>query len=197
VTKKLIYELIIYVLVFLVGFLWIYDQKSNDNYPSDINSLDEGKYLRMVYIGSAGCSFSNNKNTHQIVKNLKRKLPKIAHANNLQFITTGVAVDKISQRGINYLQKSGPYDEVVSGTGWYNLGIKHYVWENIQGTASTPQVLLTITKYEKETTGSQIGNIKRKENLLKRYRGVDQIKRLNDLVNVHEKDELTTLFNFQ
>ena len=192
--KDLIYQIVIALLLFLVGFLYIYEESDSfRDYNSDITNINGGKFLRLVYIGSSGCSFSNNPKTHQMVKEIKKYMRDYAHQEGYKFLSTGISQDKLASEGVSFLKNTGPYDEIISGASWYNLGISQYVWEKIQGVAATPQILFTVTEFDIIPAGAQIGNIRRDEVLLDRFVGIKAIKELNEISERNDHEELNKL----
>jgi hypothetical protein len=164
---------------FIVGVLFVNNQLSSNasvQYVSDI-AMEEAIYLRLVYIGSSNCGFSNNENAHEIVRELKDYFQLFAHKNGYKFLSTGVALDLNAEQGIAFLEKSGPYDEIISGIGWFNLGAHQYIWNTLPGYGSTPQILLTTTKFNPIIFGERLANIEQADQLLERISGIHEIKK--------------------
>ena len=63
-----------------------------------------------------------------MVKKLKDYYKELADKSNLKFISTGIANDYSSIKGINFISKSGVYDEIMSGGNYYNIGSQRYIW---------------------------------------------------------------------
>ena len=166
-------SIIISILLFIIGFQYAYKPKTKiERVPSDIQSLNGGKYLRFIYIGSSGCVYSNNPETHKKISYRKDYFRSYSHNHEMKFLSSGISVDRNPDLGIKFLDQTGPYDVIISGASWYNLGANHYIWNNIPGNASTPQVLITLTKYSIEYSANEIGDINRKEKLLFRANGI-------------------------
>ena len=186
-------RIIIVILLFTIGFMYLSISKPYEKsiqHTSDI-AMEEAKYLRVVYIGSLNCSFSNNDQTHQMVRKLKNYFRSFAHEHGYWFLSTGISVDMYADRGIGFLNRSGPYDEIVAGASWFNLGVYRYVWDDaFPGYAATPQILLTITSYKPISGGRQIADIKREDQLLKRVSGMNEIKELYELTQVSTDEKI-------
>lgn len=183
-SKEFFLQAIIGCLLFVIGLLYVVDKNekytlNESNYTTDVTTsgLDTLHFLRFVYIGSSGCGYCNNKETEHMVKTLKTYFRNFAHRHNYKFWSTGISVDVSSIKGINFLQKTGYFDEIISGGNWYNLGADQYVWNRFQGRGLTPQLLLTLTTYEIPYPGNG-AIVKRKERLLKRFSGMNAIKKL-------------------
>jgi hypothetical protein len=179
------YQVIIACLIVVISYLFIYINKIDvetiqiEKIESEL-ILEEEKYLRFVYIGSSGCVYSNNEITHQILRELKEYFRTFAHEQGYRFLSRAIAVDPSSDRGFYFLIKSGPYDEIISGSRWFNLGVYRYIWDTLPGYASTPQILLTVTEYKPTLVGNHIGYINQEEKLLKRISGLSEIQELLD-----------------
>ncbi|NGP87740.1 hypothetical protein [Fodinibius halophilus] len=180
------------VLLFIIGFQFIYETPENISTETNIQSMEGGNFLRFVFIGSSSCVYSNSEETHNMVIELKEYFKKLANKNDLKFLTTGISKDIHAEVGTKYLQKTKPYDEIIAGASWYNLGISHYVWDVIQGEAATPQIVITKTKYKKSSTDA---SITRKEDLLHRSVGIQDIRFLHRLSKKSKNKEIQEMFN--
>lgn len=188
------YPVVVSILLFIIGFQYAYKPKTKiERVPSDIKSLNGGRYLRFIYIGSYNCVYSNNPETHKKIRFLKNFLREYAHDHDMKYISNGISVDRNSNLGIKFLAKTGPYDVIVSGASWYNLGANYYVWKDIPGSASTPQVLITLTKYSIESGAREIGDINRKEKLLFRANGIQDIRYLYRVARNSNTGEIKNL----
>ncbi|MBW3630223.1 MAG: hypothetical protein KY464_13105 [Gemmatimonadetes bacterium] len=102
----------------------------------------EGTELVLVYIGSSGCVPSNHEDLPGALEQLKVRLRDRADGGRRGFATVGIARDWVVDEGLAHLRKYGSFDEVMAGRNWMNAGVRRYVWEEIPGEASTPQVLV-------------------------------------------------------
>jgi len=182
IYKNSLYVIIISILLFYIGFNLTYDNSPFLNYQSGIN-MDGADYIKFIYIGSSHCGFANDEENHQNIINLKKSLKEFTEKNNYAFISTGISVDINAYQGVKYLEKTGPYDEIISGSNWFNAGVQKYVWENFQGKPSTPQIIITKTGLEVE----EFFGIHQSEKELARVNGIyeikemlEQIKRMNN-----------------
>lgn len=168
-----LYITLICILLFYSGFQLTSNSSPFLNYNTGVD-LDGGNFVRFVFIGSSQCGFSNNEENHENIINLKKYLKQLVEENNYKFISTGISVDFNAYNGIKYLEKTGPFDEIASGSSWFNIGADRYVWENFQGAPSTPQIIITKSNY---TVEENFG-IQRSEEILKRVRGKDDIREM-------------------
>jgi len=156
---------------------------------SNIQPTEKGKFLRFVYIGSSDCGYSNNPETHEMIIRIKKYFKNLTRKRDINYITTGIARDLFPDVGIQFLKNTGPYDEVTAGASWFNLGITHYIWDDIQGRPATPQILLTRTNFDV----SEDGAITKSEEVLHRAIGIQNIRYLNRLIKNAKSQEINTL----
>tara|TARA_R100001143_G_scaffold63595_1_gene73193 strand:- start:2291 stop:2890 length:600 start_codon:yes stop_codon:yes gene_type:complete len=167
------------IVLFLIGL--IYGLKTNENADTtSMGSIDlsGGVYIRLVFIGSSDCFFSNNKETHHMISYIKSELDEAMKNASLKFISTGMSYDHSSNRAIEYLEKTGPYDELLIGGGAFNLGVINYT----SGGSSTPKLMLFVEKYETDLIGLNMNNFKDSQHLLKTYTGQFEIQALYDFI---------------
>lgn len=184
---------VIAFLLFIIGFIYAYEGNTTKlepiNYESDIKEIRSSNFIRFVYIGSDDCGFCNE-DTHNKIKFLKEALREFSQNNEYKFISTGVAVDTYARNGIEYLNKTTPYDEIVSGASWFNLGLNHYIWNHSANSKpAVPQVIITYVEFNVSSNnlGGILG-IEKNEKILKRYVGVLELENLNKIVR-NESDE--------
>lgn len=144
-------------------------------HPSDqvqsIAAMDTGPELALVYIGSSACYWSNVDGLPSLIREVGAQLREQAQANGHHFASIGIARDRNVENGLRHLRKMGPFDEVMTGRGWMNIGVLKYVYEDLRGPAITPQVLVVRRQlYREETTGI------RDEQVLVRKAGVAEIE---------------------
>lgn len=98
--------------------------------------------ILMVYIGSSTCGPSNTPGLDETIERLKLATQSRARGRGLTFATMGIARDRNVGAGLEHLAKFGAFDELSAGRGWYNMGLVKYLYEEVPGTAATPQVLV-------------------------------------------------------
>lgn len=191
--RNKIYIIIIAFLLFLLGFVNIYDPHKNQTTDTNYESINSGKYFRLVYIGSSSCGFSNNDEMHKQIQSIKKILKDSLSQKDIKLITTGISVDRDPFVGYHFLEKTKPYDEIITGSNWYNLGADRYIWDHFSGLDATPQVLLLSNTFNNTGTGGNMGVIERKEDLLERYVGANEINDLDEKLNSEADDFLSDL----
>lgn len=185
-NENSLYFALIIVLLFYIGFNWAYEKNAFPNYQTGV-SLDGGDYLRFIYIGSSHCGFANDEDNHHNILKLKELLKELSKESRYSFISTGISVDVNAYQGVRYLKKTGPYDEILSGSNWFNVGVQKYVWERFQGRPSTPQIILTKTKFEVE----EFFGIHQSEQVLKRVSGIYEIREMLGKIKTMNKSDFT------
>lgn len=105
-------------------------------------SAGAGEEILLVYMGSSSCHWSNAPGLASTVRQLKLDIQRRVRSDGLTFATLGIARDRSVVTGMKHLRKFGAFDEVTAGHGWYNDGVRRYVYEELPGPASTPQVIV-------------------------------------------------------
>lgn len=95
-----------------------------------------------IYVGSSRCTYSNNSEIYEAVKEIKYYLSKKAKEKKVGFHAIGLAAELNSSQGIQHLNNFGNFNEIISGSGWNNIGVLKYLQEFSQDYA-TPSILVT------------------------------------------------------
>jgi hypothetical protein len=106
-----------------------------------------GPELAFVYVGSSACGWSETPENFAVVRRLKAAVQREAEARGVSFSAIGVAKNWDVEDGVAHLAKAGPFDEIMTGRSWANAGMRHFVWGDIGGTPSTPQVLVVERRF--------------------------------------------------
>jgi hypothetical protein len=149
---------------------------AKDAYRPAMRTLP-GQELVFVYIGSSGCSPSNAEFLPAAVEALKLRVAGQARRNGRSFAAVGVARDWDVERGLGHLRKFGRFDEVTTGRNWMNSGVLHYVWEDLPGTAATPQILVVDRRLVDRNSPEAAEGVIRDERLVVRKVGTEEIRR--------------------
>lgn len=119
--------------------------------------------ITVVFVGAERCAACNDPRLQPAVRSLAATLHERAAALGHRIIMVGVSVDRDWRAGISYLDGVARFDEMVSGRGWDNVGMKYLA--RFPGPVATPQLVIT------RTSGRQA------EQLLARLIGVTEIVR--------------------
>ncbi len=139
-------------------------------------SAVDGRELAFVYIGSSGCAASNRPFLPETVKQLKLLIEEQARNRGRSFVAIGVARDWDVEAGLEHLEKFGPFDQVMAGRNWLNIGALKYIWEDVPGIAATPQVVVLDRRIE-TPEGRGAGYAIQDAHLLVRKVGTREIRR--------------------
>jgi hypothetical protein len=192
--KEKIYTSGICLGLFLIGFILVYQNKLLvSDQPYRLQYIVDGKYLKLVFIGSSDCVFSNNDEMHSITLNIKKHLSELTRASNMKLMTTGITSDVNADIGYSYLQKTGPYTEIYTGASWYNLGLKRYIWKDFEAPSLTPQLLITLAEKNSFDAGGQLANVNIDEIIVIRLIGFHEIQEFHNKLQYYQSDELATL----
>lgn len=136
-----------------------------------------GAELALVYITSSTCRASNRPGLPEGVERLKVLLREAARRNGRSFTTLGIAREWDTEAGIEHLRRFGRFDEVIAGRNWINTGLLRYLWEDLPGTAETPQLLVVDRRLVNRRTPEAADGLLRDERVVVRKVGSLEIER--------------------
>jgi hypothetical protein len=84
---------------------------------------------------------------------------------------SSISLDHDPEDGIRTLARFKPFDEILAGGNWVNIGAFHYIWERLPGSASVPQIIVTSRRISQGRSGISYGD----EEVLMRVIGADDI----------------------
>lgn len=182
---------VVAITLFLIGVLYgtFIIKKSNSN-TVDTLDLAKGQYIRLVFVGSSTCGYSNNEETTSLIKNIKADFENLSMKNDFKFISTGISYDVSSKVALEYLEKTGTYDELLVGNGPFNLGTIQYT----SGKSPTPLVLLYVENYETDLFGMNMSNFNSSQKLIKMLTGQFEIQEFHDYLEASSDDEILEYF---
>jgi len=125
---------------------------------TEVKDLKGGDYLHLIYIGSSGCGYCNEK-LHKNIVVLKNKLELLSEKTELNFISTGIAVDSNSDTGYNFLKASGYFDEIITGLTWYNSGTMKYIWSINEIKGKIPSIIIAKSEFNVSSYSGEILDI--------------------------------------
>lgn len=152
--------------------------KINSFVPDSTFSTIQGQYeIVLIYIGCSSCSASNVPGLPESVIEIKSELFKMTQDYGYDFHTIGISKDHIIKEEIIHLTKFGYFQEILIGNDWSNSGILKYVYNDIPGPASIPQIIITKRKYRAISNFNKTAyRAVESENLLVRKIGPEEIK---------------------
>lgn len=121
-------------------------------------SYSSGTKILFVYIGSEDCKFSLAPGFAEMVTDAEKAVAEQAKKQGKPFSTLGVSVGPSAKDGVKYLSRFGEFDQLSSGHGWLNDGALHYVWQDIVGEATVPQIIVLEHDLEALNPGYRVKN---------------------------------------
>ncbi len=101
-----------------------------------------GDEVVMVVIASSTCPVCRDPEFAQIVDQIRTALYRQVKAEGRTFVAMAVAPETYNGESADFLDEIGPFHEISVGRGWLNSGALRYVWNDFEGPASTPQILV-------------------------------------------------------
>lgn len=131
-----------------------------------------GHEVALVYIGSPNCAWSNVPELPRLIEEATLRGREQAMQLGIGFASIGVGKSNSVDAGIKHLARIGDFDELITGRGWYGIGTRRYVSQDLGGPAATPQVVLVAREILPGNERAIVG-----ERVLARYIGVDPIRK--------------------
>ena len=179
------------IALFISGLVYGYLSGFNSTSPSKINvDLSGGQYIRLVFVGSSTCGYSNNDVTTSLIKNIKADLKNLSNSHDFGFISTGISYDVSSKVALEYLEKTGDYNELLVGNGPFNLGTIQYT----SGKSPTPLILLFAENYETDLSGMNMNNFNSSQEHIGTLSGQYEIQEFHDFLVAASDDEVLEYF---
>lgn len=110
--------------------------------PVSPRAIKDGVELTLIYIGSSSCAAAKTREIPEVVNALIATVEEKASNQNFSFSSLGISIDSSVDEGFKHLKSVGDFDEVMTGRHWLNTGSLKYIWQDITGRASTPQILV-------------------------------------------------------
>ncbi len=133
---------------------------------------DSGDELVFILIGASGCRWSNHSGLPALISEARTAVRDQSRIASTGFASIGLASDIVAEKGIEYLQRFGRFDQIVTGMGWRNMGMMKYIYGDLSGPALTPQVLVVARSIVVDAGDRTIRN----ERVLVRRLGLSRIR---------------------
>ncbi len=132
--------------------------------------LRTGNEILLVFVGGSFCRANRRPGFHQAVENAKLRVRDQAVARGRQFRAVAVSLDWKPTEALAFLDGFGNFDEVSVGSNWVNDSAIRYVWRDLPGDPTVPQ-LVVVERHVEVGRTVQVGS----ERVLKRVLGAEQI----------------------
>ena len=147
--------------------------RGNDVDDSKVYRLQSGTELVVAFIGSSSCHAADSTGFIEAIGRMKDLLSARAGRLGYRFATVGVALDWRVKDGLQFLDRFGPFDEVVAGRNWLNTAAISYVWTDLHNRPAIPQVVISLRQLTVGDTAIEVGQ----QRVLLRKSGVSEIMR--------------------
>ena len=127
--------------------------------------------LLAVYVGSTGCGYGRDPELRAALQSMHAKLRAQAEVGEWRLSIAAVALDASPDSGFAYLKGLGPWNEMVVGGNWGNLGAETHIWRPADGVSSIPQIIVLERLAVSDTTRIRFGP----NRVLKRYIGTEEV----------------------
>ena len=130
-----------------------------------------GREIIMIFVGSSTCGASQSRELPAALKTVRESLQVRAARTHSKLATLGVALDVQPNEGIQFLKKYDSFDEISVGRSWLNMTATTYIWRDLPGNTSLPQLLVITRPITVRDASIEIGP----DELVVRKLGVDGI----------------------
>jgi hypothetical protein len=110
--------------------------------PGSFAPIRTGREVVLVFIASSSCPGAKDPRLPEALADIQNHLRREAGEQGSTFVSIGVSLDWDIEKGIKLLRRFGAFDEIAVGRSWMNGAALKYIWEDLPGAASIPQVLL-------------------------------------------------------
>jgi hypothetical protein len=111
--------------------------------------------LVAVYLGATSCGPCRMESTKRAVRSVLERANERATERNLQFQSVGAAFDEDIDRGLELLQSTADFDQVIVGGSWSNAAAVEFVWSSEDVLAAIPQVVILSRSLDKRVEGRE------------------------------------------
>jgi hypothetical protein len=130
-----------------------------------------GREVVMVFIGASFCGAHLQPGFPEAIEQAKLGLRRQAQSRGSGFRAVGVSLDWEPDSALVFLRRFGRWDEVSVGGNWVSEAALRYIWSDLPGPASVPQLLVIERQLENGETAVSVQG----ERLVRRLLGTDQI----------------------
>lgn len=98
--------------------------------------------LNLVYLGASWCTPCHNDTLKKALEEAKLELYEKAKTQGMNYSVIGVANDDSVQKGWEFLNSSGYFDEVIIGKSWANSGSLEFIFNHEGVTPGIPHIVV-------------------------------------------------------
>lgn len=137
-------------------------------------SLVEGSEVTLILVVSPTCSACRQPVMKTIWRNAVAETGARAAESGAVLRTAGVGVSQRPEDGFAFLEEFGDFHEVTTGRAWGNLAVRHYIFQELPGPASVPQVIEVERMIIREANGFPVVS---GESVRRRVIGIEELVR--------------------
>lgn len=138
-------------LVVAAGYWWRVEQPAPAGHrPGSLGNsgLPDQVEMQLVVIGSLTCHGADSPEFQTAVRKLQARARAEAEVTSVAVTVVGVGLDWAPSDGLKFFKRFGPFDMLLIGGNWLNEGAVKYIWRDLPGEPSVPQVLLVKRRIE-------------------------------------------------
>jgi len=109
--------------------------------PSAVRPRAGTEFLA-IFVGSSTCGACQYPGLREALDQIRETLREEVERQNKLFISVGVSLDQSPWVGTEFLEGFGPFDEILSGGGWMNVGSISFIVRDFPSQRSIPQLIL-------------------------------------------------------
>lgn len=132
----------------LIGAGW-YVAHPQEAANKSLGMATQGTDTVAIFVVSSTCRACTDKRLVRNVVEAKRALDATRRGKRLRFL--GVAADPDPHRGLKFLKRFEPFEEVSSGGGWANAVVLRHVWGDSMAIGSVPQLIIVERAFSTST----------------------------------------------
>ncbi|HEX2092938.1 MAG TPA: hypothetical protein VHG28_11070 [Longimicrobiaceae bacterium] len=140
--------------------------------PSARIELGTNHEIVLVFLGASFCGASQRKGFDEVVEQGKILLSNQAKKDGRTFRTIGVALDWDTDKGIEFLEEFGRFDEIAAGGNWGSDPAIKYIWRDLPGRSAVPQIVILERQIEETPRATEVT----REVVLRRLHGIEEIE---------------------
>jgi hypothetical protein len=134
-------------------------------------NVESRQQLELVFIASSTCHGLRAPGFKTALDSVRQHIRQQAARDGAEFVSVGVAVDSSVGSGEQMLVEFGPFDQLVVGGGWPNLGAGYYLWRVLPGHPIVPQVVVVSRQVTIRNDSITFGD----ERVVARKTGADEV----------------------
>ncbi len=135
--------------------------------------LRSGHHRVLVFIGSSTCGASSDPELHERLERIASFYREQSLRSGGYTTTLGVALDWDTNDGLRFLNKMGAFDEISIGRNWLNSHSVAFVWRDLPGAPTLPQLVVVEREVEVGPSMVEVG----RDSVVARFLGLDEIRR--------------------